>query len=338
MKRFIVAVLGLGVLFGAGLYLLWPREQRGLVLYSAVDYGPAVATAFTKKTGIPVTLVDLSTGALLAKVSAEGQRPAWSLVWFDGDLAAAALDKAGLLATHTTPNLPWNDMGKQLIPADGSYTPTGLTLAGAFTYRKDTITDPPSHWSDLTNPSYRGAVGMNNPAISGPMYPLLAGVLHQAGGWPKGQSYVLALGANGLHVYTKNANTLAAVQQGEIKIAVTQSSAALYFAASHPAYGVAIPNPAFALPSVIAMSPNMSSEIRGEAEQFVRFAMSPDIQKLRMAKGEGDGKFWPVTKNIVRPSGLPPLSSLTITVLDPKKWGPREEAVNAWFSKAVMQQ
>jgi iron(III) transport system substrate-binding protein len=338
MKRLIIAVLVLVVLFGAGLFLLWPREQRGLVLYSAVDYGPAVAAAFTKKTGIPVTLVDLSTGALLAKVSAEGQRPAWSLVWFDGDLAAAALDKAGLLARQTTPDLPWNAMGRRLIPADGSYTPTGLTLAGVFSYRKDAIASAPSHWSDLLAASYRGAVGMNNPAISGPMYPLLAGMLHQAGGWPKGQSYVTALGANGLHVYTKNANTLAALRQGQIKIAVTQSSAALYVAASHHAFGVAIPDPAFALPSVIALSPDMPSDVQNEAEQFVRFAMSPEVQKLRMAKGEEDGIFWPLTTDTKSPAGLPPLQSLAITVLDARKWGPREEAVNAWFSKAVMQQ
>lgn len=339
MKRAAVLILVLLVLFGAGLYLLWPRQQQGLVVYSAVDYGPAVGAAFTKQTGIPVTIVDLSTGALLAKISAEGSRPAWALAWFDGDLAAEALDEAGLLARHTMPDLPWNAVGRTLIPADGSYTPTGLTLAGAFTYKQGTIDKPPTSWTDLLDPSYRNAVGMNNPAISGPMYPMLAGMLQQAGGWPKGQSYVLALKANGLHVYTKNANTLAALKKGDIKIAVTQSSAALYVAQQSKDLKVSIPNPAFALPSVIVQSPNQSPDQRKLAERFIRFVMSPAIQKLRIEKGEGDGLYWPLTSDApATPASLPALPSLTLVKLDPRKWGPREEEVNAWFSKAVLQQ
>jgi len=335
MKRLLVIACVLAVIVAGALYALWPRQAQGLVLYSAIDYGPAVAAAFKKQTGIDVTLVDVSTGALLAKVSAEGRHPAWSLLWFDGDLAAAALDRAGLLARHSVPELAWNKIGRALIPADGSYTPTGLTLAGAFTYHA-TLADPPAHWADLLSPTFKNAVGMNNPAISGPMYPMLAGMLEQAGGWPKGQSYVLALKANGLHVYTKNANTLAALRGGDIGLAVTQSSAAWYTASQDPTLKVRIPDPAFALPSVICVAPGLSPAMRAAAEKFIRFAMSPAIQKLRQQKGEGDGNYWPLTDGVVPPQSLPPLSSLSVTVLDPSLWGPREDEVNAWFSKVVL--
>ncbi|MDE2013012.1 MAG: extracellular solute-binding protein [Alphaproteobacteria bacterium] len=335
MRRILVIVAVLAVIVAGALYVLWPRQSQGLVLYSAVDYGPAVAAAFKQQTGIDVTLVDVSTGALLAKVSAEGHRPAWSLLWFDGDLAAAALDRAGLLAKHSVPDLPWNKTGRALIPADGAYTPTGLTLAGAFTYHA-TLAAPPAHWAALLSPALKGAVGMNNPAISGPMYPLLAGMLQQAGGWPKGQAYVLALKANGLHVYTKNANTLAALRGGDIGLAVTQSSAAWYTASQDPMLRVRIPDPAFALPSVICAAPGLSPQMRAAAEKFIRFAMSPAIQKLRQQKGEGDGNYWPLTKDVAAPKILPPLGSLSVTVLDPALWGPREDEVNAWFSKTVL--
>ena len=335
MRRLVVIVAVLAVVIAGALYVLWPRQSQGLVLYSAVDYGPAVAAAFKKQTGIDVTLVDVSTGALLAKVSAEGHRPAWSLLWFDGDLAAAALDRAGLLAKHSVPDLPWNKTGRALIPADGAYIPTGLTLAGAFTYHA-TFANPPAHWADLLSPALHGAVGMNNPAISGPMYPLLAGMLQQAGGWPKGQSYVLALKANGLRVYAKNANTLAALRGNDIQLAVTQSSAAWYTASQDPTLKVKIPDPAFALPSVICVAPGLSPQMRAAAEQFIRFAMSPAIQKLRRQKGEGDGNYWPLTTDAEALKALPPLASLAVTVLDPVLWGPREDEVNAWFSKAVL--
>ena len=335
MKRLLVIACVLAVIVGEALYVLWPRQSQGLVLYSAVDYGPAVAAAFKKQTGIDVTLVDVSTGALLAKVSAEGHRPAWSLLWFDGDLAAAALDRAGLLAQHSVPDLDWNKTGRALIPADGAYIPTGLTLAGAFTYHA-TLADPPVHWTDLLSPDLKGTVGMNNPAISGPMYPMLAGMLQQSGGWPKGQAYMLALKANGLRVYTKNANTLAALKGGDIRLAVTQSSAAWYTASQDPTLKVRIPDPAFALPSVICVAPGLSPEMQAAAVKFIRFAMSPAIQKLRQEAGEGDGIYWPLTRGIPAPKNLPALSSLSVTMLDPALWGPREDEVNAWFSKMVL--
>ena len=46
-----------------------------LQLYAALDYSTDVAAAFTAKTGIPVNLTALSTGPLLAKMTAEKNNP-----------------------------------------------------------------------------------------------------------------------------------------------------------------------------------------------------------------------------------------------------------------------
>lgn len=339
MKRiWIMVVLALMLVVGA-VWALWPRGGQGLVLYSAVDYGDTVAAAFTRKTGIPVRVITLSTGALLARISAEGHRPAWTLAWFDGDLAADALDQAGLLARHTLPHLAWNAEGRALLPADGSYTPTGLTLAGAFTYRKADLAHPPRTWSDLTRADLRNAIGMNNPAISGPMYPMLAGMLQLGGGWPDGQREVTALKANGLHVYAKNANTLAALKSGDIKVAITQSSAAWYMAAQDPSLQVVIPRPSFALPSVLMVSAGTHGAKQQAAERFIRFAMAPATQRLRMHEGESDGYYWPLTSDAPAPIGdLPPLQTLAVETLKPGYWGPLESRVNRWFSKAIVGQ
>ena len=339
MRRIWILIILIVAVIAAGVWALWPRNRQALVLYSAVDYGPAVARAFTRQTGIKVKAIRLYTGALLARVSAEGHRPAWTMVWFDGDEAAAALDSAGLLAKHTTPNLSWNSQGKAMVPKDGSYTPTGLTLAGAFTYRTGNLKNPPTTWQALTQANLRGQVGMNNPAISGPMYPLLAGLLTQGGGWPEGKQLVQALKHNGLHVYPKNDNTLAAMRSGDIKLAVTQSSAAWYLAAQHPGLKVALPDPSFALPSVIAVAKGVSPKVRAEAKRFIRFAMAHDTQKLRMAKGGADGYYWPLTQDAPAPvSALPPLASVKVQHLDPAHWGPIESQVNHWFSQAIVGQ
>lgn len=338
MKRIAAVGALLVLVVVAAAWVLWPRNHQGLVLYSAVDYGPDVAAAFTRATGIHMRVVQLSTGALLARISAEGRRPAWTLAWFDGDQAAAALDRSGLLAPHTLPALPWTRLGRSLLPADGSYTPTGLTLAAAFTYRPVDFARPPQSWRALTYPTLRGAVGMNNPAISGPMYPLLAGLLQQGGGWPHGQAFVMALKRNGLHVYAKNANTLQALRTGDIKIAITQSSAAWYLAAKDPSLHVSIPSPSFALPSVLAIAGSAPPASVSVAERFVRFAMTPEIQQLRMREGESDGYYWPVTRGVTAGAQLPRLDSLAVVVLDPNRWGALEPTVNEWFSKAVVGQ
>ena len=336
MKR--IGALGvlLALAIGGAVWLLWPRNDQGLVLYSAVDYGPEVAAAFTQATGTKLTVIQLSTGALLARISAEGRRPAWTLAWFDGDQAAAALDHAGLLARHVVPDLPWTRAGRSLLPADGSYTPTGLTLAAAFTYYPSELPVPPRGWSDLTRPALHGAIGMNNPAISGPMYPLLAGLLEHGGGWPQGQAFVKDLKKNGLHVYAKNANTLQALRTHDIKLAITQSSAAWYLAAKDPSLRVSIPRPSFALPSALVIAAGARPASLTAAERFVRFAMRPDIQRIRMRKGEADGYYWPVTRDVSASAKLPRLDSLSVIVLDPNRWGPLEPTVNEWFSKAVV--
>ncbi|HEY5186341.1 MAG TPA: hypothetical protein VIM19_15910, partial [Actinomycetes bacterium] len=67
-----------------------------LVVCSAQGYDAPVTKAFSAATGIPVKLVDDSTGPLLTKVAAEKDNPQWRLLWVDGDTAFAALDAPGL--------------------------------------------------------------------------------------------------------------------------------------------------------------------------------------------------------------------------------------------------
>lgn len=339
MKRGVFVGLVLVVLVAVAGWALWPRGQQGLVLYSAVDYGDEVAKAFTHATGIHVTVVDLSTGALLARVSAEGKRPAWTMAWFDGNEAAAGLDNAGLVEHKTVPDLKWTALGRKLLPDDGSYTPTGLTLAGAFTYRPSDLKHPPANWLDLEETSLHGAIGMNNPAISGPMFPMLAGMLSQAGGWPEGKSYIMDLKANGLHVYPKNANTLAALKSGDIKVAITQSSAAWNVAAHDPDLRVVLPKPSFALPSVIVMAAGITGKEKHEAQKFIRFSMAPSTQRMRMANSEGDSLYWPLTTDAPPPNKLlPSLKGIDVKILPAGYWGNLEAQVNSWFSHSVVGQ
>jgi iron(III) transport system substrate-binding protein len=210
MRKRIAILFAAGILVIAAI-LLWPSPEDGLVLYSGLDYGPAVAAAFSKETGIKIQVVRLATGSLLARMSAQGRHPDWDVAWFDGATAAAALDGAGLLQRNLPPPAQLNSIGQSLVSADGAFIPTGFTLAGVFISDPARLPAAPATWPGLAAPGLRNAVGMNDPSISGPTFPMLAGMLDQAGGWPAGQGYVAALKANGLQMFDKNDATLAAL-------------------------------------------------------------------------------------------------------------------------------
>ena len=79
-------------------------------------------------------LDDDSTGPLLTKIEAEKNNPKWGLLWVDGATAFASLDQQGLLMKGWEPTVSWNSLGKAAVPADKSYVPTGLTMAGTLVY------------------------------------------------------------------------------------------------------------------------------------------------------------------------------------------------------------
>ena len=64
-----------------------------------------MSKAFTKATGIPVSLDDNSTGPLLTQIEASKNNPKWGLLWVDGATAFAGLDTQGLLLKGFEPSV-----------------------------------------------------------------------------------------------------------------------------------------------------------------------------------------------------------------------------------------
>ena len=214
-----------------------------LVVYSAQGYDQAMTTAFHKATGIPVKLDDNSTGPLLTQIEASKNNPNWGLLWVDGATAFAGLDQQGLLQKGFEPKADWNSLGQQSLPADKSYTPTGVTLMAALVYNKTKVTDPPATWQQLLEPQWKGDVGMNDPSQSGPTYPFIAGMMNYLGGMNNGESYFTKLKSNGLIIHPTNGPTLQALTSGQIKLALVQSSAGHRSGARRQAAGRQVPRP-----------------------------------------------------------------------------------------------
>ncbi|MDA8329761.1 MAG: extracellular solute-binding protein [Candidatus Dormibacteraeota bacterium] len=308
-----------------------------LIVYAAEGYDANTVAAFQARTGIPTQLVDDSTGPLLAKIQAEANNPQWGLLWVDGDEAFAALDKQHYLLRGFEPTVAWTAAALRVLPADHSYVPTGFTAMPAVVYNRQVVSTPPTTWQQLLEPQWKNAVGMNNPAVSGPTYPFVAGMMQYLGGVTKGESYFEQLKANGLKIYPTNKPTLAALIQGQIKLALVQNSAGIGAAFQDRSLKLAYLDPVTLLPSIIGIDGRASAQEQAEAKQFVDFVFSSAGQHQRLiGDPHGDSLFWPVVKGYPQLAAVPPFSSIPYQILNAYTWGPREATIDEWFSNNIV--
>ena len=307
------------------------------MVYSAQGYDKAETAAFSKATGITVKLDDNSTGPLLTQIEASKNNPNWGLLWVDGTTAFAGLDQQGLLQKGFEPNVKFNSLGTESVPADKSYTPTGVTLVAAVAYNTAKVKTPPKSFQELLSPQWKGQVGMNDPAQSGPTFPLIAGMMNKLGGISQGEKYFTKLKANGLVIHPTNGPTLQALTSGQINVALVQSSAAVGAQLSDKKLGVEYLDPATLLPSAIGIDAKAPAAERTEAEQFIKFVLSPQGQKV-MQSGDptGDSLYYPVLQGVSPLPSLPSLASVATQNINPYTWGPREAAINTWFDANIV--
>jgi iron(III) transport system substrate-binding protein len=308
-----------------------------LVVYSAQGYDSAMTKAFTKATGIPVQLDDNSTGPLLTQIEASKNNPKWGLLWADGDEAFAGLDTQGLLLKGWEPSVSFNSLGTSVEPKDQSYVPTGVTLMGIVAYNKQKVKNPPTTYQALESSTWKGQVGMNDPSQSGPTYPLIAGVMNYLGGVSAGEKFFTALKSNGLVIHPTNGPTLQALTNGQINLALVQSSAAIGATFTDKNIGLEYLDPATLLPSQIGIDAKASPQVQAEAKQFVEYVLSAAGQKV-MQTGDptGDSLYYPVLTGVNPLSSLPSLASVKTQTVDPYTWGTQETTINTWFDSNIV--
>ena len=314
-----------------------PAATVPLVLYSAQGYDSAMSKAFTKATGIPVSLDDNSTGPLLTQIEASKNNPKWGLLWADGDTAFAGLDVQNLLLKGWEPSVTWNSLGTSVLPKDKSYAPTGVTIMGIVAYNKSKVPNPPTTWQALESSAWKGQVGMNDPSQSGPTFPLIAGVMNYLGGVSAGEKYFTTLKSNGLVINPTNGPTLQALANGRINLALVQSSAAIGATFTDKNIGIQYLDPATLLPSQLGIDAKASPAEQAEAKQFIEFVLSPAGQKV-MQSGDptGDSLYYPVVSGVSPLPSLPSLASVKTQTINPYTWGPQEATINTWFDSNIV--
>ena len=304
-----------------------------LVVYAAEGYDTTVAKAFQQATGIPTSVYDAHTGIVVSKIEQEKNNPQWGVTWFDGDMAMSSLDQQGLLLKGYKPPASWNAKGKQFLPADGSYVPTGYTIAATILYNSKAMPNPPTSWQQLLSPAYSHKLGLLNPAIDGPAYPWMAGWAAQMGGISQMESYVSSLVKGGAKIYSAPDDELNAIKQGTIDVAVAQSGYGIGVEETNPAMKLTYPQYVTPVPSVLGIDAKASPAVQAEAKKFVQFVLSPAGQKAMQAGDpHGDSLFWPVLQGGNPLPAVPSESAIPAKVINPVTWGAQETKVAQWFT------
>jgi iron(III) transport system substrate-binding protein len=256
-------------------------------------------------------------------------------VWVDGNIAMTELDEQGMLMHGLTPPGNLLAAGTGLLPPDRSYVPFGVTVSALPFYDASKIRAPKS-WDDLLSPTFRGKVGMLNPALDGPAYPWIAGLAKQFGGVSAGEQYLSRLRANGAIVFPGPKELLRALESGQISVMLAQSAYGIGAGLKHPNIKPAYVPQLTPVPSVIAVDSHVPSSEQAEAQRFISFVASPAGQRV-MLTGDpgGDSLFWPLISGTATPKGLPAYGSLPTKPLDPTVWAPRQSSYVSWFSSNV---
>lgn len=312
------------------------------MLYEAAGYAQAVANAFYNKTGIKVDVVHLATGPLAAKVEAEGKYPQWDVAWFDDNTTMQALGNLGLLNTGWKPSdfNNYTATGRLMVPAHDSYFPMGYTASAVIAYNTHMVppSQAPKTWQDLLNPIFKGSVAMNNPDISGPTYPFVAGMLQQRG-VQGGEHFFEQLKDNGLQVYAKNGPTIQALLTGKAKVALAQDAALIgEQLAGAPIKLVYPPSGVYQLENVMGIAKNAPD--KKAAEEFVQFCLTPQAQSIMSNPKVGgtDSYRTSVVKGAKTPAVVQSLTaSVHWVTIDPQTAAHRRSTVLNWFSQHIVQ-
>ncbi len=339
--------LGLGLLAVAAVLILplvpahaaLPHATESLVFYSAQGYDVTMGKAFGKVSGVNVLTTDDSTGNILAKIAAERNNPHWDVAWFDGDATMQTLDNQGLLLKWVSPNIKnYTALGRSLVPADHSYYPAGVTAAGVIVYntKKLTPAQAPHDWNDLLKPAFKGKVAENDPAYSGPAFPLISGMMLRMGGLAKGEAYYTALKANNLKIFQTNDPTIHSVQTGANLVGIVQDSAYYAALATKAPLGVIYPKSGVTvLPGVIAI--NARSKHVKAAEAFVNYVLSQAGQNVMIHDpNDSDSFFTPIITGVAALPGRQ-TTGITWQRLDTVWAASHAAEIKTWFHNTIVQ-
>ncbi len=274
-----------------------PATAAPIVVYLN-DFDAVIADAFYEATGYQVEVFVGNGAEIASRIEAEGDNPLWDVVWMDSMPSMYAMGENGQFLTGWAPENAANltDFFADAVPADGRFYPTGAHAAGLLVYNTDVYTaeTAPKTFDDLLDSSKGYKVGMANPSVAAPAYPLVAWFMDNYrtdDSLDGGFDYFGTMLDNGMSIYPKNPQIVTALSSGEIDVAILQESNAYdMLNAGEP---VELIWPEGGAPASVRVAGICSQSDNVEiAKLFVNFLLEAEVQQMLVDLGD-EGYFTP---------------------------------------------
>lgn len=307
-----------------------PVQTKPLIVYLN-DFDDVIADMFKEATGYDVEVVSGNSAEIMSRIAAEKGNPQWDVVWIDSMYDVYNLAGDGELMTDFEPENAVNltDFSKTLVPENKCMYPTDIHAAGVLVYRNDVWSeaDAPKTFADLTDEKYKDQVGMADPGVAAPAYPLAAYFMDTLG-LEAGEEYFTTLFDHGLKVFPKNPQVVQALAGGDISIAMLQETNAYDMVASGEPITIIWPEDG-APGSTRVAAISAQSEQPEIAKMFVNFLLDAKTQQALVDTGD-EGYFEP-SVNGVNAKAERDLNA-KLAVADEVFGAENEADIKAWFA------
>lgn len=307
-----------------------PVQTKPLIVYLN-DFDDVIADMFKEATGYDVEVVSGNGAEIMSRIAAEKGNPQWDVVWIDSMYDVYNLAGDGELMTDFEPENAVNltDFSKTLVPENKCMYPTDIHAAGVLVYRNDVWSeaDAPKTFADLTDEKYKDQVGMADPGVAAPAYPLAAYFMDTLG-LEAGEEYFTTLFDHGLKVFPKNPQVVQALAGGDISIAMLQETNAYDMVASGEPITIIWPEDG-APGSTRVAAISAQSEQPEIAKMFVNFLLDAKTQQALVDTGD-EGYFEPSVNGVNAKAERDPNAKLAVA---DEVFGAENEAdIKAWFA------
>ncbi|GHV44939.1 ABC transporter substrate-binding protein [Synergistales bacterium] len=276
-NRFVLALLTLALLFTVCGEAM---AKESIIIYTSMKESliGGIVEGFKKQNpGIDVDYQSAGAGKLMAKIAAEREsgKILADLIWTSEVPDFYSMKQQGILEQYKTPLI-----GEILNPFDdydGHFTAARLGTLG-IAINTAQIKNPPTQWSDLFKPEYKGAFGIADPALSGTSYMSVA-LLEKQFGW----EFFDKLYGNKARIGKGSGQVVDDTASGEL----AASLAVDYITNDKIAKGAPI---ALYYPPELLMAPSPIAIFKGSknleaAKKFLDYLLSYDAQVLVASEG-----------------------------------------------------
>ncbi len=303
-------------------------KEKTLKVIAAYDAKEKIFEEFTKKTGIKVEFLDISSGEVLSKLNAEGGKIGAD-VWFGGgaDSFIVAGEK-GYLENYISPEEKGVD---QRFIGNDYWTGVSIVTAG-FLVNTDVLQklklDAPKSWQDLKNPKYKDELIMADPAVSGTNYAVVYNLL-QSMGEEEGWKYLESIKGNIPFYAQRGSEPTAKVKNGEMAVGIIPLGGDTYKMEKEFKVKNIIPSDGLPwVPAGLAIFKN--SENKDAAKAFVDWALSKEGQEFLKTAAPR----MMVRTDVVPPAELNGMDTSKLMKMDINGMGTRrEEILKTWKEK-----